>query len=108
MENLEFTIGQEVTFASAFGVNVILEIKGKTATVFEKNTNTTSKRRLTSLVKYVSKSCHWTDQELAEGNAKHNHGEIVYSIIENSGNSGVMVWDNIKKQVVNKKELTKA
>ena len=38
MTHINFTIGQEVTFRNAFGVNVITEIKGNTATTLEKNT----------------------------------------------------------------------
>jgi len=36
MTNSNFQIGQEVTFSNAFGVNVITEIKGNTATTLEK------------------------------------------------------------------------
>jgi hypothetical protein len=61
MTNSNFQIGQEVTFSNAFGVNVITEIKGNTATTFEKNSGMTYKKRLSSIKAYVQQKAYWND-----------------------------------------------
>lgn len=36
----------------------------------------------------------------------YNHGDGVYSCITAEGNGGVYVWDSVKQDVVNKKDLS--
>lgn len=106
MNTVNFTIGQEVTFNGAFGVNVITSIKGNKITTFENNTNTTYTKLAKSLRPYVRKYAHWNEQELADGQAKYNHGATVYSCIDISGIGCRMVWDDNKQQIVNHNELS--
>jgi len=105
METLNFKIGQEVTFSNAFGVNVITEIKGNTATTVEKSTGITYKKRLTSLKAYSQQKAHWSEQELAQ--PIHKHGDTVFSTLSADGNGVRMVWDDIKKDCVALENLTK-
>lgn len=104
METTTFTIGQEVTFTNAFGVNVIQSIKGNTATTLEKNTGFTYTKRLTSLKPYVQQKAYFSEQELAI--PIHNHGDIVFSSLSSDGNGSKMVWDNVKKDCVTVENLT--
>ena len=104
MTNSNFQIGQEVTFSNAFGVNVITEIKGNTATTLEKNSGITYKKRLSSLKAYVQQKAYWNEQELAQ--PIHNHGDTVFTTLSSDGNGITMVWDDIKKDCVTPNELT--
>jgi ABC-type transport system involved in Fe-S cluster assembly fused permease/ATPase subunit len=99
-----FTIGQEVTFTNAFGVNVIESINGKTATTRELNTGLTYSKRLSSLKPYVQRKAYWNEQELVA--PIHNHGDVVFSALSADGNGCMMVWDTVKKQCVSREELT--
>ena len=105
MTNSNFQIGQEVTFSNAFGVNVITEIKGNTATTLEKNTGMTYKKRLSSLKAYVQQKAYWNEQELAQ--PIHKHGDTVFSTLSGDGNGSRMVWDDIKKDCVTVESLTR-
>lgn len=100
-----FQLGQEVTFKNAFGVNVIIEIKGNTATTFEKNTCIFYKKRLKSLKLYTKPQSQWSEQELTH--PIHQHGDIVYSLLAFGGGNVMMVWDTVKQDVVPQKELSK-
>jgi len=104
MKNSIFKVGQEVTFSNAFGVNVITEIKGKTATTLEKNTGMTYKKRLTSLTPYVQKEAYWGEQELTQ--PIYNHGDTVFTTLSGCGNGSKMVWDEVKKDCVRAEDLT--
>ena len=104
MTNSNFQIGQEVTFVNAFGVNVITDIKGKSATTLEKNTGMIYKKRLSSLNAYAEQKAYWDEQELAE--PIHKHGDVVFSALSSDGNGSKMVWDNIKKDCVTIENLT--
>ena len=106
MTTLNFQIGQQVTFSNAYGVNVIIEIKGNTATTLEKNTGMTYKKRLSSLKAYVQQKAHWSEQELAQ--PIHKHGDTVFATLSGDGNGSRMVWDDIKKDCVTPNELTNA
>ncbi len=106
MTNLNFQIGQEVIFSNAFGVNVITEIKGNTATTLEKNTGMTYKKRLSSLKVYVQQKAYWNEQELTQ--PIHKHGDTVFATLSGNGNGSRMVWDDIKKDCVTPNELTNA
>ncbi len=105
MTTQNFQIGQEVTFRNAFGVNIITEIKGNTATTVEKNTGFTYKKRLSSLNLYVQQKAYWNEQELAQ--PIHKHGDTVFATLSADGNGSRMVWDDIKKDCVRFNELTK-
>jgi len=105
MTHINFTIGQEVTFRNAFGVNVITEIKGNTATTLEKNTGMIYKKRLGSLKPYVQQKPYWSEQDLTQ--PIYKHGDTVFSILSKDGDSGRMVWDDVKKDCVTPKMLTK-
>ena len=105
MTTLNFQIGQEVTFSNSYGVNVITEIKGNTATTLEKNTGMTYKKRLSSLKPYVQQTAYWNEQELAK--PIHNHGDVVFATIIGNGNGVKMVWDDVKKDCVTLENLTK-
>jgi hypothetical protein len=105
METTNFTIGQEVTFTNAFGVNVIQSIKGNTATTLEKNTGFVYTKRLTSLKPYVQKKAYWSEQELAT--PIYRHGDTVFSCLSGDGNGSRLVWDDIKKDCVTIENLTK-
>jgi len=98
MTNSNFQIGQEVTFSNAFGVNVIIEIKGNTAKTIEKNTDMIYKKKLTSLNAYVQQKAYWSEQELAQ--PIHKHGDIVFTTLSGDGNGIKMIWDDIKKTCV--------
>ena len=98
MNTSNFTIGQEVTFNNAYGVNVIQSIKGNTAVTLEKNTGFTYTKRLSSLKPYIQQKAYWNEQELAQ--PIHNHGDIVFCTLSSDGNGSKMVWDNIKKDCV--------
>jgi len=104
MTTQNFQIGQEVTFSNAYGVNVITEIKGNTATTLEKNTGMTYKKRLSSLKPYVQQKAYWNEQELAQ--PIHRHGDTVFSTLSGDGNGRRMVWDDIKKDCVTVENLT--
>ena len=99
-----FQIGQEVTFSNGYGVNVITEIKGNTATTLELNTGFTYKKRLTSLKVYVEQRAYWSEQELT--NPIYNHGDTVFTTLSANGNGSKMVWDDVKKDCVTSDELT--
>ena len=99
-----FQIGQEVTFSNGYGVNVITEIKGNTATTLELNTGFTYKKRLTSLKVYVEQRAYWGEQELT--NPIYNHGDTVFTTLSANGNGSKMVWDDVKKDCVTPDELT--
>ena len=99
-----FQIGQEVTFSNGYGVNVITEIKGNTATTLELNTGFTYKKRLTSLKVYVEQRAYWSEQELT--NPIYNHGDTVFTTLSANGNGSKMVWDDVKKDCVTPDELT--
>ena len=103
MTNLNFQIGQEVTFSNAYGVNVIIEIKGKTVTTLEKNTGITYKKRISSLKAYVQQKAYWNEQELAQ--PIHKHGDTVFATLSSDGNGGRMVWDDITKECVTVENL---
>jgi len=105
MTTTNFKIGQEVTFSNAFGVNVITEVKGNTATTLEKNTGMTYNKKLSSLKVYVQQKVYWNEQELAQ--PIHKHGNTVFTTLSADGNGSRMVWDNIKKDCVTVKNLTK-
>ena len=99
-----FQIGQEVTFSNGYGVNVITEIKGNTATTLELNTGFTYKKRLTSLKVYVEQTAYWSEQELT--NPIYRHGDTVFTTLSGNGNGSKMVWDDVKKDCVTPDELT--
>jgi len=103
MTTLNFQIGQQVTFSNAYGVNVIIEIKGNTATTFEKNTGFTYKKKLTSLKPYVQQKAYWNEQELAQ--PIHKHGDTVFTTLKADGNGSRIVWDDVNKICVNHTEL---
>jgi ribosomal protein S6 len=105
MTTQKFEIGQEVTFSNAFGVNVITEIKGNTATTLEKNTGMTYTKRLTSLKAYAQQKAYWNEQELAQ--PIHKHGDTVFATLSVDGNGTKMVWDDIKKDCVTVENLTR-
>jgi len=105
MTTTNFQIGQEVTFSNAFGVNVITEIKGSTATTLEKNTGFIYKKKLSSLKAYVQKVAYWNEQELV--NPIHRHGDVVFSVLSGDGNGGMFLWDVIKKDCVTPENLTR-
>ena len=105
MENVNLTIGQEVTFSNAYGVNVITEIKGNTAKTLEKNTGFTYTKRLSSLKPYVQQVAYWSEQELVE--PIYKHGDTVFATLSGEGNGSRMVWDDIKKECVTPENLTK-
>jgi len=105
MTHSNFQIGQEVTFSNAFGVNVITQIKGNTATTLEKNTGMTYKKKLSSLKAYVQQKAYWNEQELAQ--PIYKHGDTVFSTLSGDGNGSRMVWDDIKKDCVSIENLTK-
>lgn len=107
MNTTNFTIGQEVTFSSAYGVNVITDIKGSTVTTKELNTGMTYTKRISSLKPFVQQAAYWNEQELAHGQSKHVHGATVYSCIDASGVGCHMVWDDVKKDTVSANQLTK-
>lgn len=100
-----FQVGQEVTFADAYGVNIIVGIKGNTATTFEKNTGTTYKKRLSSLRAYKQQKAYWNEQELV--NPKYKHGDTVFSALSGDGDGCKMVWDSVQNKCVSKDKLTK-
>ena len=100
-----FTIGQEVTFSGAFGVNVIESITGNTATTKELNTGLIYKKRLSSLVAYKQQVAYWGEQELTA--PIYQHGDTVFASLSGDGNNFRMVWDDIKKQCVTPENLTK-
>ena len=104
MTNSNFQIGQEVIFSNAFGVNVITEIKGNTATTFEKNTGVTYTKRLSSLKAYVQQKAHWGEQELTQ--PVHKHGDTVFATLSIDGNGSRIVWDDLKKDCVTPNQLT--
>jgi hypothetical protein len=104
MNNSKFKIGQEVTFSNAFGVNVITQIKGNTATTIEKNTGIIYKKRLSSLNLYVQQKAYWSEQELAQ--PIHKHGDTVFATLSGDGNGSRMVWDDVKKDCVLFENLT--
>jgi hypothetical protein len=107
MSHLIFKVGQEVTYKNAFGVNVIREIKGAFATVYEYNTETTYRKKLSSLKHYVRTEfkAYWSEQELAT--PVYNHGATVFTTLSISGNGSRMVWDDIQKKCVVLSDLTK-
>jgi hypothetical protein len=105
MTTTNFQIGQEVTFSNAFGVNVITEIKGNTATTLEKNSGMIYKKRLSSLKSYVQQKAYWSEQELVE--PIYKHGDTVFASLSIDGNGSRMVWDDIKKDCVTFENLTK-
>ena len=80
MANNNFKVGDEVTFANAFGVNVITSIKGSMCKTLEKNTGFLYRKRLGSLKAYIKRKAYWDEQELAAGKAIHKHGDTVFSI----------------------------
>jgi hypothetical protein len=103
----QFTIGQEVTFKGAFGVNVITSIKGNKVTTLEKNSNLTYTKMIKSLVPYTYQPAYYGEQEILHMTiAKYNHGATVYSCLDISGVGCRMVWDENKKCIVNHNELS--
>lgn len=100
-----FTIGQQVTFTGAYGVNVIESITGKTATTKELNTGFVYKKRLSSLVSYKQQAAYWGEQELTA--PVHQHGDTVFASLSGDGNNSRMVWDAVKKECVTPENLTK-
>ena len=105
MTTTNFQIGQQVTFNNSIAVNVITEIKGKSAVTFEKATGLTYTKRLTSLIPYVLKLAYWGEQDLAQAN--YQHGQTVFSMISKDQNNSKLVWDSIKKDCVTIDNLTK-
>ena len=104
MSNLTFKVGEEVRYNNCFGINVITEINGKTATCYEKNSGLTYKKRLSSLQKYEGyKESIWGEQELMAGQAVHKHGDTVYTCLSGDGNGCKMIWDDKQKQCVDSK-----
>jgi hypothetical protein len=106
MTNTQFSIGQEVTFKGAYGVNVITAINGNKITTYETNSKMTYTKLAKSLTAYVQQFAYWNEQELADGQAKYNHGATVYSCLDVSGVGCHKVWDDNKKCVVNHNELS--
>ena len=104
MTNSNLQIGTKVTFSNGYGVNVITEIKGNTATTFELNTGFTYKKRLPSLKVYVQQKAYWGEQELT--NPIHRHGDTVFTSLSCDGNGSRMVWDDVKKDCVTVENLT--
>lgn len=102
-----FTIGQEVTFKGAYGVNVITSINGNKITTYETNSKMTYTKLAKSLTAYVAPVAYYGEQEILDMTiAKYNHGATVYSCLDVSGVGCHKVWDDNKKCVVNHNELS--
>ena len=106
MKTIDYKVGQEVTFPNAYGVNIIIEIKGKTATTFEKNTGWTYKKRLSSLKIHKQREAYWNEQELVHPTYKH--GDTIFSTITKDGNGTRIVWDDVKQKCVEHDKLTQS
>ena len=107
MKNETLKIGSEVLFNNAEGVCEIIAINGKTATLKYLYSGEILKKRLTSLKEFKPTYSYWNEQERAEGQAKHNHGDVVYTCLSGDGNGCKILWDDINKTCVDSKDFVK-
>lgn len=99
-------IGSIVTFKGAFCAAEVKSINGKMAVIDHCGELVT--KRISSLVPYVRKEAYWNEQDLAAGQAKYNHGDVVFSVIDADGNSGNWVWDENLQDTVRKKSISRS
>ena len=105
MENLNLKNGSLVTYKNCYSVGRIISINGKMAKLELTSTKELVNKRLSSLIEYKTPVAYWNEQELASGQAKRNHGDIVYTCLSGDGNGCKMLWDDKNQKCVDSKEF---
>ncbi len=106
MENVNknLKVGSLVTYKNCYSVGKIVKLNGNTATLELTMTKELVNKRVSSLTEYKTPVAYWNEQEIAAGQAKHKHGEVVYTCL--SGDSSCkMVWDEKNQNCVDSKEF---